>query len=165
MSIWSFMSTKGQGHSLILVQIFSWITTRPIEAKFRVEPPWDGGTKAYSNGPGHITKMATMPILKSSSLEPKGCWLWTLVCSIKYYQVYSNDTPSLTLTCFMASQFWSPMLLHGKKLNNGFLCPCSLGPPGSYSIWVVRTSVRPSIRFQKIKISYFIGQTCFSQLL
>ena len=23
-----------------------------------VEPPWDGGTKVCSNGPGHMTKMA-----------------------------------------------------------------------------------------------------------
>ena len=35
---------------------------RPIEAKFHLEPPWDRGTKAYSNGPGHMTKMAAMPI-------------------------------------------------------------------------------------------------------
>ena len=42
--------------------IFSSETTEPIEAKFHVEPPWDGGTKVYSNGPGHMTKMATMPI-------------------------------------------------------------------------------------------------------
>ena len=27
-----------------------------------MEPPWDGGTKVYSNGPGHMTKMAAMPI-------------------------------------------------------------------------------------------------------
>ena len=52
-------------------------TTRPTEAKFYVEPPWDGGTKLCSNGPGHMTKMATMPIYgknhkNSSSLEPKG---------------------------------------------------------------------------------------------
>ena len=55
--------------------IFSSETTGPIEAKFHVEPPWDGGTKVYSNGPGHMTKMATIPIygknLKiSSSPEP-----------------------------------------------------------------------------------------------
>ena len=37
-------------------------TTVPIEAKFHVEPPWDGGTKVCSNGPDHITKMAAMPI-------------------------------------------------------------------------------------------------------
>ena len=42
--------------------IFSSETTGPIEAKFHMEPPWDGGTKVCSNGPGHMTKMATMPI-------------------------------------------------------------------------------------------------------
>ena len=42
--------------------IFSSETTGPIEAKFHVEPPRDGGTKVYSNGPGQMTKMATMPI-------------------------------------------------------------------------------------------------------
>ena len=25
-------------------------------------PPWEGGTKVYINGPGHMTKMAAMPI-------------------------------------------------------------------------------------------------------
>ena len=35
---------------------------RPFDAKFHAEPPWDGGTKAYSNGPGHMTKMSAMPI-------------------------------------------------------------------------------------------------------
>ena len=47
----------------------------PVEAKSHVEPPWDGGTKAWSNNPGHMTKMATMSIcvknLQKSSLEPK----------------------------------------------------------------------------------------------
>ena len=52
-------------------------TTGPIEAKFHVAPPWDGGTKDCSNGPGHLTRMAAMPIYgknlkKSSSPEPKG---------------------------------------------------------------------------------------------
>ena len=49
----------------------------PVEAKFHVEPQWDKGTKACSNGPGNMTKMAAMPICgknmkNSSSLEPKG---------------------------------------------------------------------------------------------
>ena len=44
-----------------------------IKAKFDVEPPWEGGTKVCINGPGHMTKMAAMPIYgknlkKSSSL-------------------------------------------------------------------------------------------------
>ena len=42
--------------------IFSSETTRPIEAKFHVEPPGDGGTKVCSNDPGHMTKLAAMPI-------------------------------------------------------------------------------------------------------
>ena len=79
------MNIKGQGHSLTLVHgrsdsqyiqtSFSLEITRPVEAKFHVEPPWDGGMKVCSNGPGHMTKMAAMPIygknLKKSSLEPK----------------------------------------------------------------------------------------------
>ena len=42
-----------------------------IAAKFNVDPPWDGGTKVCSNGTGHMTKMAAMPIygenMKNSS--------------------------------------------------------------------------------------------------
>ena len=33
-----------------------------IEAKFHLYPPWDGGTKVCSDGPGHMTNMAVMPI-------------------------------------------------------------------------------------------------------
>ena len=98
-------------------------TLRLIEARFHVEPPWDGGTKVCPNGSGHMTKMATMPIydknLKKSSLEPKGRWPWNLVCSIglEYYQIFSNDDPALTLTYFTASQIWSLMLLYWKKVK------------------------------------------------
>ena len=47
----------------------------PVKAKLYVEPPWEGGTKVYINGPGHMTKMAGRPIYgknltKSSSREP-----------------------------------------------------------------------------------------------
>ena len=42
--------------------VFSSETNEPIEAKFHMEPPWDGGMKVCSNGPGHMTKMAAMPI-------------------------------------------------------------------------------------------------------
>ena len=43
-------------------KIFSSKTTWPIKAKFYVEPSWEGGTKVYINGPGHMTKMAATPI-------------------------------------------------------------------------------------------------------
>ena len=65
------MNIKGQSHSLTLVQghsnatfsnFFFLETAWPIEAKFYVEPPWDGGTKIWSNGLDHMAKMATMPI-------------------------------------------------------------------------------------------------------
>ena len=51
-------------------------TTWPIKVKFYVEPPWEGETKVYINGPGHMTKMAAMPIYgknlkKSSSPDPE----------------------------------------------------------------------------------------------
>ena len=47
-----------------------------------MEPPWEGGTKVYINGPGHMTKMAAMPIYgknhqQSSSPEPVFCDLET----------------------------------------------------------------------------------------
>ena len=42
--------------------IFYSETARPIKAKFYVKPPWEGGTKVCINGPGHMTKMAAMPI-------------------------------------------------------------------------------------------------------
>ena len=44
------------------LNIFSSETALPIKAKLYVEPPWEGGTKVYINGPGHMTKMAAMPI-------------------------------------------------------------------------------------------------------
>ena len=44
----------------------------------------EGGTNVYINGPGHMTKMAAMPIYgkKKSSLEPMDRFQRNLVCSI-----------------------------------------------------------------------------------
>ena len=46
---------------------FSSGTAWLIEAKFHVEPPWDGGMKIYSNDLGHMTNMATMPIYRKET--------------------------------------------------------------------------------------------------
>ena len=56
--------------------VFSSETAWPIKAKFYVEPPWEGGTKVYINGPDHMIKMAAMPMYgknlkKASSPEPE----------------------------------------------------------------------------------------------
>ena len=49
--------------------IFSSETTGPIKLKFHMETPWDAGTKVCSNGPDHMTKMATMPIYGKNPLK------------------------------------------------------------------------------------------------
>ena len=53
--------TLVQGHSdSTFSNFFSLETARPIEAKFHVAPPWDGGTNVSSNDPGHMTNMAVI---------------------------------------------------------------------------------------------------------
>ena len=48
--------------SSTISNIFCSVTAWTIKAKFYVEPHWEGGTKVYINGPGHLTKMAATPI-------------------------------------------------------------------------------------------------------
>ena len=91
--------------------IFSSETTGPTEAKFHVEPPWDGGRKVYSNSPGHMASMATMPI--SGKKHKKIFFSGTKRLMIlklgmqhqvlEYYRVCSNDDDGLTLTFFTVS--------------------------------------------------------------
>ena len=68
----------------------SYETAGPFEAKFRVELLQIRRTKVCSNGPGHITKMASMLIfgktikISSSKATGTGRWPLNLVYSIKY---------------------------------------------------------------------------------
>ena len=87
--------------------------TGPIEAKFHVEPPWNGGMNICSNGPGHMTNMATMPIYgkNKSSLELKRPM--TLKVSenwstTKFVQMMILGLPKPILR---QGQIWSFMLL------------------------------------------------------
>ena len=48
--------------SSTISNVFSSKTTWPINAKFYVKPPLEEGTKVYINCPGHMNKMAAMPI-------------------------------------------------------------------------------------------------------
>ena len=91
--------------------IFSSETAWPIKAKFYVEPPWEGGTKVFINGPGHMTKMAAMPIygknLKNLLQNQKSYDLetWHVASGTQALQsLYKiiNDDPGLTLTYFSA---------------------------------------------------------------
>ena len=49
--------------------IFSSETTGPIELKFHMETPKDGGMKVCSNGLGHMTKIDSMSIYGKNSLK------------------------------------------------------------------------------------------------
>ena len=84
------------------------------------------GKKVCSNGPGHMTKMAAIPIYgknmkTSSSLEPKDQWPWKFLCSIGY----SSTTKFVELMTLgwhwhilWQGQIWLLMLiLLGKKLK------------------------------------------------
>ena len=67
-----------------------------------------GGIEVHINGPGHMTKMATMPIymvVKPSKLffKTRSQMILTLVMEHQVpnvYNVYINDDPRLTLTYF-----------------------------------------------------------------
>ena len=117
-----YIVIRRRPHSL---NIFSSETTGPIKVKFHMKLLWDGGTKVCSNGPAHMTKMATMPIYgknlkKSSSLEPKGRWPWNLGCIIgcssttTFAQMMTLGWPWPILR---QGQIWSFMFLYGKKVK------------------------------------------------
>ena len=109
---------NGKGHSSTLVQghsdstfsnFFFLETAKPIEAKFHLEPPWDGGMEVSTNC-CHMTKIAAMPIYglknfkiffsgtKRPMILKLGMRHWFHVC----YQSCSNDDTGLTLTYFTA---------------------------------------------------------------
>ena len=75
-----------------------------------MESQWDGGTKVCSDGPGHITKMAAMPIYGknpkkifiSRTKRPMTLKLRMQLWVLWYYQIYSNDDPGLILIYLMA---------------------------------------------------------------
>ena len=82
------------------------------------------GNENCSNGPGHMTKMAAMPIYgknhKKSSPEPKGGWPSIIVCSIgcstttRFVQMLILGWPWPIL---QHGQIWSLMFLYGKKVK------------------------------------------------
>ena len=134
MSKWICIGIKGQGHLLTFFQghsdstfsnFFSLETARPIEAKFHVDHPWDGGTKICSNGLDHMTKMAAMPIygktlknllLWNQKADDLGSW---------YAALGTRVLPSLFKWCpwvdadlsYGKVKFGPLCLLYGKKLK------------------------------------------------
>ena len=93
-----------------------------------------GGSKVYSNGPGHMTKMAAMPvygkIFFSWTRRPMTLKLGMLHRVFEYYQIYSNYELGLTLTYFTARSNLVPYAFVWEKgwLQNfvpkGLYAPC-----------------------------------------
>ena len=81
-----------------------------------MDPPWDGEMNVCSNGSGHLTKIASMPIYGKTIKKiffSGTIWLMTLKIDmqhrvLEYYQVYSNDDPGLTMTYFTARSNFVP---------------------------------------------------------
>ena len=99
--------------------------TGSVEAKFRIEPPWDNGMKICSNVPGHMAKVASRLIYgknlkkKNPSSEPRSWWSWNLIYSFGY----SSTTKFLQMKTLVwpcpflrHGQICFVMLLHGWKL-------------------------------------------------
>ena len=89
--------------------IFSSETTGPIEVRFYMEHLCLTGTKVYIIGPGHMTKMAAMPIygktLKiknflSRTINQMTLKLGTQQKGLEPYKSFINNDPRLTLTYF-----------------------------------------------------------------
>ena len=60
-------------------KIFFSKTVGPVEAKFHMEPQWDGGMKVCSRGLGHMTKVAPTPMYgKNQSAHELVAWYVTL---------------------------------------------------------------------------------------
>ena len=87
MSLWTYMNIKGEGHLLTMIQghsistfsnFFFLGTAWSIEAKFYVAPPWEAGLKVWSDGLGHMTKMADMSIYDKNLKNHLESWFAAL---------------------------------------------------------------------------------------
>ena len=105
----SFIDLHPRSLRFTFSNFFSLETSRPIEVKFHVEPPWDREMKVCSNGLCYMTSMAAMPVygknLKiffSGTQRPMTLKVGMQHLVLEYFQIYLNDDPELTLTYFMA---------------------------------------------------------------
>ena len=91
-------------------KIFYSETAWPIKARFYMKHLWEGETNVYINNPGHMTKMAAMPIYGknpskiffSGTTGPISTKLGMKHQRLKYYNVYINHDLAVTLTYFTA---------------------------------------------------------------
>ena len=122
---------RGYIHVYSIGPLFSNIfseTAWPIKAKFHVESHWEGETKVYINGPGHMTMMAARPIYGktfkiffSRTRSPMILKLGVQHQCFKLYKVCINDYSWLTLTYFTARPNWVTYSFERGKLLQSHL--------------------------------------------
>ena len=91
-------------------KIFFSETTWPIKAKFYMKHLWEGGTNVFINNPGHMTKMAAMPIYGKNPSKFFFSGSTGLISTkhgmkhlgLEYYNVIINYDLWMTLTYFTA---------------------------------------------------------------
>ena len=91
-----------------------------------MKPPWEEGTKVCINGPGHMTKMAAIPIygkktfknLLSRTGSPMILKLGIQHRALELYEVYINGGPGLTLTYFTAGSNLVVYVFEWEKTQN-----------------------------------------------
>ena len=96
-----------------------------LENAWPIEASMGWGNESCSNGPGHMTNMAAMPIygknLKTKIFSGTKQLMTLKVCMqhriLKYYQVCSNDDLGLTLTYFTARSNLIPYAFVWEKGN------------------------------------------------
>ena len=106
---WSALTS---GQYTCILQKYSKIfseTTWPIKDKFYMKHLWEGGINVFINNPGHLTKMAAMPIYGKnpskfvfSTNGPISAKLGMKHWGLEYYNVFINYDLWMTLTYFMA---------------------------------------------------------------
>ena len=108
----------------IFLNFFSWITTRPIEAKFHVEPPWDGERKlvqmvqvTWPRWPSCRYMVKPVKIFFSGTERLMTLKLGMQHWVREYNQVCPNDAPVLTLTYFTAMSNLVPYAFVWEKVK------------------------------------------------
>ena len=87
------------------------VDTLEIKAQLKKWPPWEGGTKVYINGPGHMTKMAATPIYGKNQ---QGQLLEGVECHI-YLYCFTFDDINLNRAFVI-------IVLFPKKYSNKKVC-------------------------------------------
>ena len=89
-------------------------TAGPNEATFHMEPPWDVGTKVW---PPWSYMIKSLKIFFSETKRPMTLKLGMPHRVLKYYQVYSNNDPELTLIYFTVRSNLVPYAFVWKKVK------------------------------------------------